>query len=440
MPIAIVAGLLIAIGRLYGPRWLAMPLAGYVEVIRGTPLMLQLFVLFYVLPELGVMLCPWAAGIAGLAINYSAYESEIYRAGLQAIPKGQMEAALALGMSRKLALRRVIVPQAVRIVIPPVTSDFIALFKDTSICSVLTLTELTKRYSILSNTVGGVVEFGIATAVLYLAMSLPLSWFSRWMERRLDAEGVSSMIEVNGLIKRFGGAEILRGVSLSVARGEVAAIIGAVGIGQEYLAPMPERARDVPGGHGRRGRPSARCVAAPRASASRRPARSAGGRGWSSRRTTSSRTGPCWRTSRRGRSTSSGWIAPRPARAERLLDRVGLRDKLAARPRSLSGGQQQRVAIARALAMEPLAMLFDEPTSALDPRMTAEVLAVMADLARDGLTMVVVTHAMRFARRLATTVHVIADGLIAESGPPDQVFDAPRTEATRRLLAEVEAA
>lgn len=189
MPIAIVAGLLIAIGRLYGPRWLAAPLAVYVEVIRGTPLMLQLFVLFYVLPELGVMLSPWAAGIAGLAINYSAYESEIYRAGLQAIPRGQMEAALALGMSRGLALRRVIVPQAVRIVIPPVTSDFIALFKDTSVCSVLTLTELTKRYSILSNTIGGVVEFGIATAVLYLAMSLPLSWFSRWMERRLDAIG-----------------------------------------------------------------------------------------------------------------------------------------------------------------------------------------------------------------------------------------------------------
>jgi polar amino acid transport system substrate-binding protein len=187
-PIAIVVGLLIAVGRLYGPRWLAWPLGAYVEAIRGTPLMLQLFVLFYVLPELGVMLSPWAAGIAGLAINYSAYESEIYRAGLQAIPKGQMEAALALGMSRGLALRRVVVPQAVRIVIPPVTSDFIALFKDTSVCSVLTIIELTKRYSILSNTIGGVVEFGIATAALYLAMSLPLSWFSRWMEGRLDAD------------------------------------------------------------------------------------------------------------------------------------------------------------------------------------------------------------------------------------------------------------
>ena len=189
MPIAIALGLLIAVGRSYGPRWLATPLVAYVEVIRGTPLMLQLFVLFYVLPETGVMLSPWAAGIVGLAINYSAYESEIYRAGLQAVPRGQMEAALALGMSRGMALRRVVVPQAVRIVIPPVTSDFIALFKDTSVCSVLTLTELTKRYSILSNTIGGVVEFGIATAVLYLAMSWPLSWFSRWAERRLDADG-----------------------------------------------------------------------------------------------------------------------------------------------------------------------------------------------------------------------------------------------------------
>jgi len=193
MPLAIAAGLLIAVGRLYGPGWVARPLGVYVEVIRGTPLMLQLFVLYYVLPEWGLRLGPWEAGIAGLAMNYAAYEAEIYRAGLQAIPRGQMEAALALGMSRRLALRRVIVPQAVRIVIPPVTSDFIALFKDTSVCSVLTLTELTRRYAILSNSVGGVVEFGVATAALYLAMSLPLAWFSRWVERRLDAEGIEGV-------------------------------------------------------------------------------------------------------------------------------------------------------------------------------------------------------------------------------------------------------
>lgn len=184
MPLAMLIGLLVALGRLYGPKPLATLLAGYVEVLRGTPLMLQLYVLFYL-----VRLPPWAAGIAGLAINYSAYEAEIYRAGLQAIPAGQMEAALALGMTRTMALRRVIIPQAVRIVIPPVTNDFIALFKDTSVCSVITLVELTKQYSILANSTGGVLEFAAATAVLYMVMSVPLSWFSRWSERRLDASG-----------------------------------------------------------------------------------------------------------------------------------------------------------------------------------------------------------------------------------------------------------
>jgi polar amino acid transport system substrate-binding protein len=184
MPIAMALGLLIAIGRLYGPRPLGVLLTGYVELIRGTPLMLQLFVLFYL-----VKLPPWVAGISGLAINYSAYEAEIYRAGLQAIPAGQMEAALALGMSRWMALRRVIVPQAVRIVIPPVTNDFIALFKDTSVCSVITLVELTKEYSILANSTGGAIEFALAAAALYMLMSVPLSWFSRWSERHLAKAG-----------------------------------------------------------------------------------------------------------------------------------------------------------------------------------------------------------------------------------------------------------
>jgi polar amino acid transport system substrate-binding protein len=185
MPLAMALGLLIAIGRLYGPRPLKPLLGGYVELIRGTPLMLQLFVLFYLLK-----LPPWVAGISGLAINYSAYEAEIYRAGLQAIPTGQMEAALALGMSRGMALRRVIVPQAVRIVIPPVTNDFIALFKDTSVCSVITLVELTKEYSILANSTGGAIEFALAAATLYMLMSVPLSWLSRWSERRLAGAGV----------------------------------------------------------------------------------------------------------------------------------------------------------------------------------------------------------------------------------------------------------
>src|SRR5207249_659175 len=125
--------------------------------------------------------------------------------------------------------------------------------------------------------------------------------------------------------------------------------------------------------------------------------------------------------------------------ARQLLERVGLSEKLTARPEQLSGGQQQRVAIARALAMKPEAILFDEPTSALDPRMASEVLRVIADLAGSGQTMVVVTHAMEFARRVAHTVHFMSEGRVAESGPPAQLFDQPHCEATRAFLAQVSA-
>ncbi len=125
--------------------------------------------------------------------------------------------------------------------------------------------------------------------------------------------------------------------------------------------------------------------------------------------------------------------------ARSLLERVGLADRLQAMPQQLSGGQQQRVAIARALAMRPDVLLFDEPTSALDPKMSGEVLSVISDLAKTGQTMLVVTHAMAFAKKVATEVHVMCDGLIVESGPPAQVFDAPRHAATRELLSDGDA-
>jgi len=189
MPLAILIGLLVALGRLYGPAILRVPLTIYVEVIRGTPLMLQLFVLFYVIPSLIPMPddlkrnFAWICAIAGLAINYSAYEAEIYRAGLLAIPVGQMEAALALGMTRRQTLLRIIVPQAVRIVIPAVTNDFIALFKDTSVCSAITIIELSKRYSIVANNTGRPLEIALATAILYMLMSYPLSLLARRLEK-----------------------------------------------------------------------------------------------------------------------------------------------------------------------------------------------------------------------------------------------------------------
>jgi len=190
-PLAIAAGLLIAVGRLYGPAWLKPLLAIYVETLRGTPVMLQLYFIFFFLPEVGINVPAFWTAILGLAVNYSAYESEIYRAGLQAIPVGQMEAALSLGMSRALALRRIIVPQAVRIVIPPVVNDFIALFKDTSVCSVVTLVELTKRFSVLSQSTQATIELMLITAALYMLMSYPLSVVAGRLERRMAGVGAA---------------------------------------------------------------------------------------------------------------------------------------------------------------------------------------------------------------------------------------------------------
>jgi len=120
-----------------------------------------------------------------------------------------------------------------------------------------------------------------------------------------------------------------------------------------------------------------------------------------------------------------------------ILERVGLGDKISSYPSALSGGQQQRVAIARALAMEPKLMLFDEPTSALDPELVGEVLQVMRQLADDGMTMVIVTHEMRFARQVADTVTLLADGGIAESGPPSEVLDNPQTERAQAFLRQI---
>lgn len=190
MAIAIALGVPLAIGRLYAGNVTQALCTGYVELFRGTPVILQLYVIYYGIPHLpppfGVELHPLAAAVLGLGLNYAAYEAEIYRAGLQAIPRGQFEAALALGMTRAQAIRRILLPQAMRIVIPPVTNDFVALLKDTSIVSVIAIQELTKRFYVLGRSdVSHFVHLAVATALLYLLMSYPLSAWARRMEKKL---------------------------------------------------------------------------------------------------------------------------------------------------------------------------------------------------------------------------------------------------------------
>ena len=183
MALAVVLGLALALARHTLPR-LGRFATVYVELFRGTPVLLQLFVIYYGLA--GVLaLPPWCAAVLGLGLNYAAYEAEIYRAGLAAVPRGQMEAAWALGMSTPLALRRIIVPQALRVALPGMTNDFIALLKDSSLVSVITVVELTKRMTIAAVDLRGWLAPGALCAALYFAMSYPLSRLARRLERRL---------------------------------------------------------------------------------------------------------------------------------------------------------------------------------------------------------------------------------------------------------------
>ncbi len=188
MALAVVFGLIVALMNLYGPRPVAWSARAYVELFRGTPLLIQLYLIFYGLPNVGIKLSPLVAAVIGLGLNYAAYEAENYRAGIQAIPHGQMEAALSLGMTRAQALRHVIVPQAMRLVIPPVTNDFIALFKDSSIVSVITMVELTKVYGQLASTYYDYIGVGILTAAIYFLLGLPFVRLARWAEARLATD------------------------------------------------------------------------------------------------------------------------------------------------------------------------------------------------------------------------------------------------------------
>jgi ABC-type polar amino acid transport system ATPase subunit len=249
------------------------------------------------------------------------------------------------------------------------------------------------------------------------------------------------MIKLENITKSFGELEVLHGITLEIDKGEVVCVIGPSGSGKSTMLRCINHLEAIDGGSifidgkpvyryevkGRTVIDSPRRIAAIRAE-----------------------VGMVFQAFNLFPHLSvlaNLIVAPvnvlkEPAaevaaRARALLDKVGLAEKADAYPHQLSGGQQQRVAIARALAMRPKAMLFDEVTSALDPELVGEVLGVMRQLASDGMTMIVVTHEMNFAREVADRVVFMADGQIVETGTPQQIFQAPQNERTRRFLQKV---
>jgi polar amino acid transport system substrate-binding protein len=186
MALAVIVGVLIATGRVYGAAPVRALLTVYVEVVRGTPVLLQLFVLYYGLSSV-IRLPAFVAALLGLGLNYAAYESEIYRSALEAVPRGQLEAARTLGFTETQVMRLIRGPQAFRLALAPMTNDFVALLKDSSLVSVITVIELTKQTAIFAANIGSWVIPGAMCAALYLLLSLPLSRLAGKLETRWKA-------------------------------------------------------------------------------------------------------------------------------------------------------------------------------------------------------------------------------------------------------------
>jgi His/Glu/Gln/Arg/opine family amino acid ABC transporter permease subunit len=181
--ISLVFALLVALGGMSSIRPLRIAVKIYVEAMRGTPLLLQLIYVYYVLPEIGIRLNSFTAGVIALTLNYSAYLSEVYRGGIKAIGRGQHDAAAALGMTGALAMRRIILPQAIRIVIPSLGNYFISLFKDTALCSVVSIQEVVFTAQILAARNFQYFTLYTVVGVMYFAVSFPAARLVGYLEK-----------------------------------------------------------------------------------------------------------------------------------------------------------------------------------------------------------------------------------------------------------------
>jgi His/Glu/Gln/Arg/opine family amino acid ABC transporter permease subunit len=200
MPLAVCLGLLLALLRSSRHKILSWPASIYIEVVRGTPLLVQLYLIYFSLAQLGVRFGTdlltfdaFYVGVICLAGNYAAYEAEIHRAGLQAVDKGQREAALSIGMSERQAFSVVVLPQAFRVVIPPIINDLIAMLKDSCLVSVIGVQELLTVAQSIGKSRAAVAEMLVIAALFYLAMSLPCYFLGKYIERRLRAQGAPEL-------------------------------------------------------------------------------------------------------------------------------------------------------------------------------------------------------------------------------------------------------
>lgn len=177
-------GFVLSLGLRSAKRWIYYPSRIYINIIRGTPLLVQMFYVYFVLPDLGIQLSALQAGIIGLSVCYGAYHAEIFRAGILSISQGQWEAAKAIGLKSRQIMARIVLPQAARVILPPIGTSFIILLKDSSLASAITVRELTRSGQLLASTTFENLRVYTLVALIYIAMTQVLAWFIHWAERK----------------------------------------------------------------------------------------------------------------------------------------------------------------------------------------------------------------------------------------------------------------
>ncbi|OBS10216.1 amino acid ABC transporter permease/ATP-binding protein [Acidihalobacter prosperus] len=481
---ALVPGLLVAIARMSNNALLRVLPAPFIWVMRGTPVLLQLLFWYNVLPLLGLRLSALMTAILGLALNEVAFMAEIFRGGLQSVKRTQRDAAAALGLTPFMVMARVVLPQALRAIAPAMGNEAITVLKNTSLASVITVGELTLTSEQVVSTNFEYVEVFTAAGLLYLLATTAISLAQRYFENRLnyerhttplgprssvptaDAVGTASaaqarlplsetphpaarptpsgqtFVEIRHVRKSFHGNLILRDITLKLDQGEMVFLIGPSGSGKTTLLRTINHLESIDSGEilvdGQH-------IGYRQTSAGLRPSRSA------ARDRARVGVGMVFQHFNLfDHMTVLENIVEAPIRvhgidratayreARELLAWAGLSEHEQRYPHQLSGGQQQRIAIIRAVATHPKLILFDEPTSALDPELVNEVLVLMRKLAAAGMTMVIVSHEIVFARDWADRIVFMEDGQIVEQGSPDELFNRPKSARTRAFIELVE--
>jgi polar amino acid transport system permease protein len=467
------------VGPIRGAAWF------YIWFMRGTPIILQIIFLYDALPVVGIELNSFTTAVVGFMINEAAFSAEIIRGGILSVDRKQSLAAASFGMSPLLTLRRIILPQAMRAILPGMANQGISMIKGTSIASVIFVNELTFR---AQQIVGQNFKFFTvfaAAGVFYLVMTSAVAVAQYYLESAFNPEAerkrrhVLPTTTIEGadkpaasptrnlwidtfrtgnpaalasdepfvvcynVQKAYGPKEILRGIDLEIKRGEVVVLMGPSGSGKSTLLRLVNHLEPLDWGQIT---VDGKYVGYEKsAGGGLRPTRNL------AKARADARIGMVFQhfnlfdhlTALENIVEAPVHVYGEPvekahAFGRELLSAIGLAGHADHLPHRLSGGQQQRVAIARALAISPRLMLFDEPTSALDPELVGEVLAVIRSLAKAGMTMMVVTHEVRFAREVADRVIFMDEGQVIEEGAPDEVLDHPKHERTQRFLRMVE--